>query len=121
MIVVITHSEMTSGGKLLGIDPVLAHKALSLLHVHDAGQRACLLLLPCTSINKHNRQKNTVRLKAIITTKYRLECYWSPIQSRRLLCCEPRSHNGKKWTNGITNDNELLLIFRQIGVICTCR
>lgn len=67
-----THSEMTSGGKLLGIDPVLAHKALSLLQVHDAGQRACLLLLPLTDINRQTKQMNTARLKVILTKPMRL-------------------------------------------------
>lgn len=45
-----TYSDMTSGGKLRGIDPAPSHSALSLVHVHDSGQRGCLaLLLPTRS------------------------------------------------------------------------
>ncbi len=44
---------MTSGGKLLGIDPVLAHKALSLLHVHEAGAAR---VSPAAAVkNQHQR------------------------------------------------------------------
>lgn len=44
-----TYSDMTSGGKLRGISPALSHNALSLVHVHDAGQRGCLALLLSTT------------------------------------------------------------------------
>lgn len=40
-----THRDVTSGGKLRGIDTALSHNALSLVHVHDMGQRCCLALL----------------------------------------------------------------------------
>lgn len=43
-----TYSDMTSGGKLRGISPALSHNALSLVHVHDEGQRGCLALLLST-------------------------------------------------------------------------
>ena len=43
-----TYSDMTSEGKLRGIDPALSHSALSLVHVHDKGQRGCLALLLST-------------------------------------------------------------------------
>lgn len=43
-----TYSDMTSGGKLRGISPALSHSALSLVHIHDAGQRGCLALLLST-------------------------------------------------------------------------
>lgn len=42
---------MTSGGKLRGIDPAPSHSALSLVHVHDRGQRGCLALLLSTKTN----------------------------------------------------------------------
>ena len=44
-----TYSDMTSGGKLRGISPALSHSALSLVHIHDAGQRGCLALLLSTA------------------------------------------------------------------------
>lgn len=40
---------MTSGGKLRGITPALSHNALSLVHVHDEGQRGGLALLLSTT------------------------------------------------------------------------
>lgn len=40
---------MTSGGKLRGIIPALSHKALSLVHVQDGGQRGCLAFLLSTT------------------------------------------------------------------------
>lgn len=43
-----TYNDMTSGGKLRGISPALSHSALSLVHIHDAGQRGCLALLLST-------------------------------------------------------------------------
>lgn len=44
-----TYSDMTSVGKLRGISPALSHSALSLVHVHDEGQRGCLALLLSTT------------------------------------------------------------------------
>ena len=45
-----TYREMTSRGKLRGISPALSHSALSLVHVHDEGQRGGLgFLLSATS------------------------------------------------------------------------
>lgn len=44
-----THSDMTSGGKVRGMSPALSQSALSLVHVHDEGQRGCLALLLSTT------------------------------------------------------------------------
>lgn len=53
-----TYSDMTSEGKLRGISPALSHSALSLVHVHDEGQRGCLaLLLSTTSKTDANTSK----------------------------------------------------------------
>lgn len=40
---------MTSGGKLRGISRALSHNALSLVHIHDEGQRGGLALLLSTA------------------------------------------------------------------------
>lgn len=53
-----TYSDMTSGGKLRGISPALSHSALSLVHVHDGGQRGCLgFLLSTTSKTDATKSK----------------------------------------------------------------
>lgn len=41
----VTHSDMTSEGKLRGMSPVLSHSALSLVHIQEEGQRGGLAFL----------------------------------------------------------------------------
>lgn len=48
----ITYSDTTSGGKLWGTDRMFSHKALSLVHVQDAGHRGCFGFLPSAKSNR---------------------------------------------------------------------
>lgn len=48
---------MTSEGKLRGIEPVLAHKALSLVHVQDGGHRGVRLRLSTATISRQTSQR----------------------------------------------------------------
>ena len=63
-----TYNEMTSGGKLRGISLVFSHRALSLVHVQDMGQRGCLgLLLSTRSKTEEIHRKKVHLLKNLLT------------------------------------------------------
>lgn len=71
-----TYKETTSGGKVCGTLLMLSHKALSLVHVHPAGHRGCLLPLRLSAERKSAAAQSSVKLKP------RHDAPSSPILSR---------------------------------------
>lgn len=61
----VTYNDMTSEGKLRGINPALSHNALSLVHIHDEGQRGCLALLLSTTSKIKASKSKTVNLEIL--------------------------------------------------------